>query len=235
MNQKVLKHVAIICDGNRRWARENGWQVFRGHEYAVKTTMDSLINRALEMGLEHITFWIFSTENWKRDRQEVDGLMNLFRYIFDEKIQRLGEKNIRVQVIGDRSKLAEDIQERIAKGEELTKGNTSMTVTLAMNYGGRDEIVRAVKRLWKEKQKNGFNLDQLDEEMFATFLDTVGMPDPELIIRPGGEQRLSGFMLWQQQYSEFYFSDVKFPDFDGEKLTEAVEIFQKRQRRFGGG
>jgi undecaprenyl diphosphate synthase len=233
--EMIPRHIAIICDGNRRWARERGWQVFRGHERAVKKTMDEIVERASELGVEYLTFWIFSTENWSRSAKEIQGLMDLFRYIFDEKIKSLGERNIRVQVIGDKSKLDLDIQERISEGERSTNGNTGMTVTLAMNYGGRDEIVRAVKKLWQEKQGNGFRIEDLDEKIFAGYLDTSGMPDPELIIRTSGEQRLSGFMPWQQQYAEFYFPKVNFPDFDGNELTKAIMEFSHRQRRFGGG
>lgn len=228
---KMPQHVAIICDGNRRWARSKGWLPFAGHEYAVKHTIDELIDRAASRQISFLTFWLFSTENWDRDAVEIDYLMNLFRYMFDQKIEQLGQKNIRVRVIGDKSRLAPDIQDRIARGEAQTAHNTGMTVVVALNYGGRDEIVRAVKKL----VESGASSDEITDQLLANNLDTAGMPDPDLIIRTSGELRLSGFMAWQQQYAELFFAQTPFPDFGGDHLDKALESFQKRQRRFGKG
>lgn len=232
---KKLQHVAIICDGNRRWAKQRGWKVFKGHEYAVDHTMDELTDAAIEFNIPYLTFWIFSTENWKRAKIEVDYLMDLFRRIFDEKVEKLHDKDIRVKVIGDRTKLATDIQERIERGEQKTKNNKTLIVTLALNYGGRDEIVRATQQIIADVKKGELQSENLDEEKFALYLDTVDIPDPDLIIRTGGEQRLSGFMSWQHQYAEFYFPELTFPDFGRDALREAIEEYNHRQRRFGGG
>lgn len=229
-----LKHIAIICDGNRSWSRQKGLSVLKGHEHAVRQIMANLVDKAIELELEFLTFWVFSTENWKRSQQEVDGLMNLFRLIFDEKVQDLHRKEVRVRVIGDTKKLADDLQERIAKGLDLTKKNQGLTVTFAINYGGRDEVVRAVRRVIKEVRTGQLLPSDLDEATFAKFLDTADIPDPDLIIRTSGEQRLSGFMSWQQQYAEFYFPKTFFPDFDGQELEKAVAEFGRRKRRFGG-
>lgn len=228
------KHIAIICDGNRRWAKKRNMPAFFGHKYAVDNTIEDLINSGLEMGLEYLTFWIFSTENWDRDPAEIDWLMNLFRKIFDEKIESYHKRGIKIVHIGNKAGLAKDIQEKIDQSVEKTKNNSKMTVILAMNYGGRDEIIRANQRMYAKIAAGEFKIEDLSEKNFGQFLDTAGMSDPELIIRPGGEQRLSGFMSWQQQYAEFFFSKVPFPDFDGHELQKAIADFQKRERRFGG-
>lgn len=236
MNQSdyIPKHIAIICDGNRRWAKKRRMPAFFGHKYAVDNTIEELINTSLEIGLEYLTFWIFSTENWDRDPAEIDWLMNLFRKIFDEKIESYHQRGIKLVHIGNKAGLAKDIQEKIDKSIEKTKDNTKMTVILAMNYGGRDEIIRANQRMFAKINSGEFKIEDLSEKNFGQFLDTAGMPDPELIIRPGGEQRLSGFMSWQQQYAEFVFAQVPFPDFKGQELRDAIVEFQKRERRFGG-
>ncbi len=215
---KLPKHVAIIMDGNRRWAKKQGLAAIAGHAYAVDEVVEKLIERAGELGIEYLTMWAFSTENWKRDKEEVSALMNLFRKALMTKVQRFIEKGARLRLIGDISKFAPDIQEGMKKAIEESRKNTKITVTFALNYGGRDEIKRAVV-------KGGVE--------FENYLDTAGMPDPDLIIRTGGEQRLSGFLLWQSAYSELYFTEVLFPDFTAEELDKAVEEYQTRQRRFG--
>lgn len=230
----IPKHIAIICDGNRRWAKKQGKPAFFGHKYAVDNTLEELIDASLELGVSHLTFWLFSTENWNRNPAEIEWLMNLFRKIFDEKIKSYHKKGIKIVHIGNKAGLEKDIQEKIDQGVAKTRDNQRMTVVLAMNYGGRDEIIRAVKKMYTAVVDGGFSVDNLSEQNFGQFLDTADMPDPELIIRPGGEQRLSGFMSWQQQYAEFYFSKLPFPDFDGEELRRAIAEFQTRDRRFGG-
>lgn len=233
-NLQLPKHIAIICDGNRRWARFRNLPVFKGHEFAVNQTIEDLVNKGLELGIEYMTFWIFSTENWNRDKKEVEWLMNLFRKLFDQKIDQYSKKGVRVRHIGNKDGLAPDIQQKIDDGEERTKDNRKMTVVTALNYGGRDEIVRANRRMYEKIQNGEFSIDDLTEESFAQFLDTADMPDPDLIIRTSGEQRLSGFMSWQMQYSELYFPEVPFPEFTGDELEKAIEVFQNRDRRFGG-
>lgn len=231
---KHPKHIAIICDGNRRWARKQRLPAFMGHDHAVNNTIEELVNTGLEVGLEFMTFWIFSTENWNRDKAEIEWLMNLFRKMFDEKIEQYHQKGIRVLHIGNTAGLAPDIQEKIEQGVEKTKDNTKMTVVIAMNYGGRDEIVRASQKMHAAIAAGELTAEDISETTFAQFLDTAEIPDPDLIIRTSGEQRLSGFLSWQQQYSEFYFPEFDFPDFTGEELKKAIVELQRRDRRFGG-
>lgn len=228
------KHIAIICDGNRRWARGKGLAAFMGHNHAVNNTIEELINTGLEVGLEYMTFWIFSTENWNREPAEIEWLMNLFRKMFDEKIEQYHQKGVRVKHIGNKAGLAADIQEKIDQGIEKTKDNTKMTVVVAMNYGGRDEIVRATKKMCQAVADGELALHDITEQTFVQHLDTADFPDPEMIVRTSGEHRLSGFLSWQQQYSEFFFPKFDFPDFTGERLKELIAEFHTRDRRFGG-
>lgn len=241
----IPQHVAIICDGNRRWARAHGFEAFIGHRTALEKILEPLIDRANEIGIKYLTFWLFSTENWDRDRVEVEYLFNLFREFFDNHVTRLHEKNIRVKVIGDATKFADDIQERIIHGQELTKNNTGITLVMALNYGGRDELVRAVQKIVDQNNFEQAVLDQpktskksndkqtITAKLIAESLDTAGMPDPEFIIRTGGEKRLSGFMLWQSYFAELAFPDFTFPEFTPEKLDELLADFATRKRRFG--
>lgn len=234
MSNYTPKHIAIICDGNRRWAREQGLKVFAGHQKAVDENFEELIEHSINLGIEYLTFWIFSTENWKRDKKEVEFLMNLFRKIFDEKLDLWKEKGIRVRVIGDPTKFEEDIQERIQVGEEKTKDNSKLTVVLAMNYGGRDEITRAVQKIAQKVEAGELDSEEISQQTVAQHLDTHDMPDPDFIVRTSGESRLSGFMSWQQQYSEFIFVQETFPEFHAENLDASIAEFKKRDRRFGG-
>lgn len=229
----IPQHVAIICDGNRRWARQHKMEVFKGHEYAVNQVFEKLINHAIKRGIKYLTFWIFSTENWQRDKKEVAGLMNLFRSFYSRQIKELNQKGIRVNMIGNIDDFAEDIQAKIKEGEEKTKNNTKITITLAMSYGGRDEVVRAIKEIAQQVVDGELEIDDISKEIVSQHLDTHGLPDPELIIRTSGENRLSGFMLWQSEYSELWFPEFHFPEFDEAKLDEAIEVFNKRKRRFG--
>jgi undecaprenyl diphosphate synthase len=231
----VPTHIAIVCDGNRRWARAHGMEVFKGHEAAVNKVFEPLIDHAQERGIKYLTFWIFSTENWQRAPQEVDFLMNLFRSFYDRQVDELNKKNVRVQMIGDITGFAPDIQERIKNGTEKTKNNTGITVTMAMNYGGRDELRRAVTRIVADAQRAEEPLSPQDisEELISSYLDTANMPDPDFVVRTSGEQRLSGYLLWQLEYAELWFPEFSFPEFTPEKLDEAIEEFERRQRRFG--
>lgn len=245
---KIPKHVAIIMDGNRRWAKKQGMNILKGHEYAVNEVVENLIEATGEMGIEYLTLWAFSTENWGREKDEVTGLMNLFRKALMTKVDKFIAKGARLKMIGDMSKFSPDIQEGMTGAMEKSAGNTKITVTFALNYGGRDEIVRAVNKYLSthEETPSTFGVPTRDslaspvkESPLITgselegYLDTAGMPDPDLIIRTGGDQRLSGFLMWQSAYSELYFTDTLFPDFDKAKLEEAVEEYQSRQRRYG--
>ncbi|MFH1244501.1 MAG: polyprenyl diphosphate synthase [bacterium] len=214
----VPKHIAIIMDGNRRWAKKQGLAAIAGHAYAVDKVVENLIERAGELGVKYLTLWAFSTENWNRDEKEVTGLMNLFRKALMTKVEKFIAKGARLRLIGDMSRFAPDIQEGMKKAIEASNKNDKITVTFALNYGGRDEIKRAVEKGGKR---------------FEKYLDTAGTPDPELIIRTGGEQRMSGFLMWQSAYSEWYFTETLFPDFGPAEFDKAIEEYQGRQRRFG--
>ncbi len=220
------KHIAIIMDGNRRWAKLHGLQALQGHDYVSEKVIEPLVDRCIELGIPYLTLWAFSTENWKREQNEVEGLMQLFRKAFHKNSERLFERGVKLNTIGDLSRFPEDIQQGIQAWLEKSKDNTNITVTFALNYGGRDEIVRAVKKMIEAKA-------DINETELSQQLDTAEMPDPDLIIRPGGEQRLSGYLTWQSVYSELYFTDVLMPDFSSAELDKAIEEYYQRQRRFG--
>lgn len=218
---QIPKHVAIIMDGNRRWARQNGLAIINGHRKVAEETIERLADFAIAQGIEYLTLWAFSTENWQRSEDEVKGLMDLFRETFHTSSKKLHNKGVRVAAIGDLSRFPDDIREGVEFWLKETKDNKKLTVTFALNYGGHDEITRAVKT-------SGVN--------FADNLDTkkmVDLPDPDLLIRPGGEKRLSGFLSWQSAYSELYFTDVLMPDFNEKEFAKALEDYAQRQRRFG--
>ncbi len=221
----IPQHIAIIMDGNRRWAREHGLPILEGHRRVADKVIEPLIEYAAKRGVKYMTFWAFSTENWQRSAQEVRGIMAIFRHVIKKRWARLHEKGVRVLVIGDLSKFPQDIQKALDDVVGQTKNNTTITAVFALNYGGRDEIVRAIRKLLSNSE--------LNEETLASLLDTSGIPDPELIIRTGGEQRLSGFLLWQSEYSELYFPTWYMPDFTSERLDEAIDEFGKRKRRLG--
>lgn len=227
----IPKHVAIMMDGNRRWAKKKGLAAVAGHAFAVDSVVEQLIERAGEIGIEYLTLWAFSTENWGREKDEVEGVMNIFRKALMTKVKRFIEKGARLRMIGDMSRFAPDIQEGMKKAMKESEKNEKITVTFALNYGGRDEIKRAVNRLLEKNKEQG--ISNINEQTISENLDTAGMPDPDLIIRTGGEQRTSGFLMWSGAYSELYFTDTLFPDFGPEQLDSAVEEYQRRQRRFG--
>ncbi len=230
----IPQHVAIIMDGNRRWARKQGLAIIKGHRQTAEETIERLADYAIKVGIKFLTLWAFSTENWNREQTEVEGIMNLFRETFSTATDRLHEKGIRIHTIGDLSPFPQDIRAGIEKWKRETAKNNKLVVTFALNYGGRDEIVRAINRLITEK-KNTKN-QKITAEMFENYLDTrqeINLPDPELIIRPGGEQRLSGYLPWQGVYSELYFCDTLMPDFDEQEFAKALDAFAHRQRRFG--
>lgn len=225
MNTSTPTHIAIIMDGNRRWAKEHNLPVLSGHQKVSDEILEPLVEHAASLGVKYMTFWAFSTENWNRDPKEVEGIMRIFRHTIAKRWQRLHEKGVRVRVIGDLSKFAPDIQKALSDVMTQTKDNTKITAIFALNYGGRDEIVRAIRSLPAPAD--------ITEEAFSQALDTVGIPDPDFIIRTSGEQRLSGFLPWQSTYSELYFPEWHMPEFTPEKLDEAVAVYASRKRRFG--
>jgi undecaprenyl diphosphate synthase len=221
------KHVAIIPDGNRRWAKKNNRPTFEGHRNAAQVALPNLINELIRLEIKYFTFWALSPENLDgRSKEEISHLFNLIRISLKSKYKEFKEKKIRLIVIGDLTKLPEDLQQEAQKITKETANNEKITIVLGLNYGGRDEIVRAISKIKDQRSK-------ISEENFSKYLDTSGIPDPDLIIRTGGEKRLSGFMLWQSEYSEFYFSDLYFPDFTAKELEKAIINYGERQRRFG--
>ena len=229
---RVPNHIAIILDGNGRWAKKRGMPRSYGHVKGCEN-LEDICEVAKELGVKYLTVYAFSTENWKRSKEEVDGLMKLFRNYLKKCIKISQKNNMRVKVIGDVSAFDPDIQESIAKLENFSKDFTELHFQIALNYGSRDEITRAVNRML-EDQKAGKLETPVEEETISNYLDTAGIPDPDLMIRTSGELRLSNYLLWQLAYTEFYFTDVPWPDFHKEELERAIEAYNKRDRRFGG-
>ncbi len=232
MNNNVPKHIALIMDGNGRWAKNRNLPRLAGHKAGVEA-LRSVIERGGNIGVEHMTFYAFSTENWSRPQDEVSGLMGLLVAYLKSETKKLHANNVRVNVIGDTTKLPKLAQQELNKTIELTSGNDGLTVHIALNYGSRDEIIRAVKQIAEDVKDGKVDIDSIGEEMISDSLYTAGVPDPDLLIRTSGEIRLSNFLLWQLAYTEFYFTDVFWPDFDGDALESAIEVFQNRHRRFG--
>lgn len=225
----IPAHVAIIMDGNRRWARSHGWEAIRGHEYVVDNVIEPIVDRCIELGISYLTLWAFSTENWERDQREIEGMMQLFRRAFEKKVEDLHKKGVKLQIIGDIDRFPDDIAKNAKRWVEISKDNTKITVSFALNYGGRDELLHAINLL---HQKNP-SASTFTQEDLEAHLSTAGMPDPDLIIRPGGQFRLSGFLPWQSVYSELYFTDILMPEFQVNELNEALQDYSNRQRRFG--
>ncbi len=228
-----LQHIAIIMDGNRRWAKEKGVPKMLGHRKGADN-LQEICRLAWERGISYLTVYAFSTENWKRSDQEVEYIMDLARRFLKNSIREATQHNMRVRVIGNKKGLAEDIQERIQELEQATADFTGLKLQIALNYGGRDEIVRAAERLMEEMRQGRTEPSQIEEALFAQYLDTAGIPDPELLIRTGGEHRISNYLLWQIAYSEIYVTDVFWPDFGVEELERAIHYYHTRNRRFGG-
>ena len=229
---KIPNHVAIILDGNGRWAKKRGLPRNAGHVQGAKVVED-MCEIAWNMGIHYLTVYAFSTENWNRPKEEVSALMKLLRNYMVNSQKRAMKNNMRVKVIGDKSKLDEDIQESINRLEETTKDNTGLHFQIAINYGGRDEIVRAARKLAQNVKDGILEVSDISEEMFNNNLDTEGMPDPDLLIRTCNELRTSNFLPWQLAYTEFYFTEKPWPDFDKEELIKACEAYGNRDRRFG--
>ncbi|MFH0749902.1 MAG: polyprenyl diphosphate synthase [Candidatus Gottesmanbacteria bacterium] len=223
--QNIPQHIAVIMDGNRRWAKERGLPILEGHRKVADEILEPLIEHAAKRGVKYMTFWAFSTENWNRSEKEVQGIMSIFRHVIQKRWQILHEKGVKIRVIGDMMRFSQDIKDALTKVIEQTKDNTKITIVFALNYGGRDEMIRAMNKSRGEEDTS--------KKTFEQHLDTAGIPDPELIIRTGGEQRLSGFLLWQSEYSELLFPSWYMPEFTPERLDELIEEYSTRQRRFG--
>lgn len=233
MNElNMPKHIAIIMDGNRRWARERNLDIKQGHKQGAKT-LEKIVRYANKIGLQYITVYAFSTENWKRTADEVGALMLLLQNYLDDYSKRADTENIKVKILGDISALSEGMQKSIKKCMERTKDNTGVTFNIALNYGGRDEIIKATKKIAKKVKENELQIEDITEETISNALYTEGQPDPDLLIRTSGELRTSGFLPWQIVYSEFLFIDKNWPDFNESDLDYAIQIYKNRNRKFG--
>ncbi|HJC46733.1 MAG TPA: isoprenyl transferase [Candidatus Lachnoclostridium pullistercoris] len=232
-SMKIPDHVALILDGNGRWAKKRGLPRTMGHKEGC-VTVEKTVEIAARMGIKYLTVYGFSTENWKRSVEEVGALMQLFRYYMVRLLKIAKANNVRVKMIGERSRFDKDIVEGINRLERETKDNTGLTFIIAVNYGGRDEIVRAARRMADDLESGKLKKEEITEQSFASYLDTAGIPDPDLLIRTSGELRLSNYLLWQLAYTEIYVTDCLWPDFDKEELEKAIAAYNKRDRRFGG-
>ncbi|MCD6093727.1 MAG: isoprenyl transferase [Candidatus Omnitrophica bacterium] len=230
---KDPKHIAIIMDGNGRWAKKRGLPRIEGHKKGIET-VEEIIRAAVEQKIEVLTFYAFSLENWKRPSSEVQGLMRLLKKFLIEKRELLKEKNIHLISIGERERLPKAVQKELSKTEELSKNNKGLILNIALSYGSRQEIISAVKKIAEDIQKKKVKINKINERLFSKYLYTKELPDPDLLIRTSGELRLSNFLLWQISYSELYFTPKFWPDFQKSDFLEAIADFKKRNRRFGG-
>ena len=231
-DMKIPNHVAIILDGNGRWAKKRLMPRNYGHMQGAKT-VEKICEEAWDLGIKYLTVYAFSTENWKRPQDEVDALMKLLKNYLKDCIERSNANDMRVRVIGDKTGLNDELREKIAELEEMTKDNKGLNFTIAINYGSRDEMVRAMKKMALDVKNGKVLSEDISEEVFEGYLDTNCIPDPDLLIRTSGEQRLSNYLLWQLAYTEFYFTDVLWPDFSKKDLEQAIVAYNKRDRRFG--
>ena len=229
----IPQHVAIILDGNGRWAKSKGMPRNYGHAQGSKN-VEKICEEAWRMGIKYLTVYAFSTENWNRPKEEVNALMKLLRNYMKTCLKTAAKNDMKVRVIGDITKLDEDIQKRILELEEATKNNGGLNFQIAINYGSRDEITRAVRTLAEDVKEGKLMPEEVNEACIERYLDTHDIPDPDLLIRTSGEQRLSNYLLWQLAYTEFYFTDVPWPDFSKQELEKAIEQYNRRDRRYGG-
>lgn len=229
----IPQHVAIILDGNGRWAKSKGMPRNYGHLEGAKT-VEKICEEAWKMGIKYLTVYAFSTENWKRPKEEVDALMKLLRNYMKTCLKTAAKNDMVVRVIGDKTGLDDDIREKIEELEKASANNGGLNFQIAINYGSRDEIVRSVRKVMEDVKAGKIDAKQMDEAMFDSYLDTAGIPSPDLLIRTSGEQRLSNFLMWQLAYTEFYFTDVPWPAFTKADLEKAIEKYNSRDRRFGG-
>ena len=227
------QHIAIIMDGNRRWAKEKGIDTKLGHKAGAET-LEKIAAFGNEIGLKYLTVYAFSTENWKRTKEEIGALMLLLQNYLDKFLNRESLRNIRIRVLGNVDELDKGLKDSINRLAEKSKNNTGLTLNIAFNYGGRNEIVRATKQIATMVKNDEIKIDDINEEMFSNNLYTKGEPEPDLLIRTGGEVRVSNFLLWQLAYTEFLFVEKYWPDFDKEDLLNAINIFEQRNRKFGG-
>lgn len=229
---KLPTHVAIMMDGNGRWAKEKGLQRHAGHVKGCRT-LETITKDVYELGIKYLTVFAFSTENWKRPIKEVNGLMILLRQYLKNSLKTAKAKNMRVRILGNVTKLDNEIQQNIIELEKQTKNNTGFNLQIAINYGGKDDIVRAMTEIAIDIENKKLKSSDINEQLISSYLDTSDIPDPDLFIRTSGEERISNFLLWQLSYSEFYFSEVLWPDFSKEELILAIEKYGSRERRFG--
>ena len=228
----IPNHIAIILDGNGRWAKKRMMPRNYGHAKGAKA-VEQICEDAYNIGINYLTVYAFSTENWKRPKDEVDALMKLLSDYLEDSLSRATKNNMCVKVIGDKTALSIDLQNKIEKLETVTKDNTGLHFTIALNYGSRDEIVRAIKKVAADVKNEKLGVEDITEQVYSNYLDTKGIPDPDLLIRTSGEERLSNYLLWQLAYTEFYFTDCLWPDFDKKELLKAIVEYTKRDRRFG--
>ena len=231
--RKIPQHIAIILDGNGRWAKAKGMPRNYGHTAGAKN-VETVCQAAHDLGVKYVTMYAFSTENWNRPEGEVEALMKLLESYLKNCIKTADKNNMRVRVIGDTTRLSERFQERIRELEAASAKNDGLNLQIAINYGSRDEMTRAMRRMSEDVVAGKRKPEEITESVFEEYLDTAGIPDPDFLIRTSGELRLSNFLLWQLAYSEFYFTDVPWPDFHKEELERAIEAYNKRDRRFGG-
>lgn len=227
--EKIPLHIGFIMDGNRRWAKERGLPSFEGHRAGLNNGVYKVLDECHKRGVKHVTLFAFSTENWNRSKEEIDYLIRLFRNMINDKLQELHEKNIRLNFIGHLTDWPKKMQSEMKRAMDLTSNNTGMTVNVALSYGGRAEIVDAAKRIVAE----GLKPEEITEKKFAEYIYEAGQPDPDIIVRTSGEQRISGFMLWQSAYAEFYFTNKYWPDFDEAEVDKVITEYNRRERRFG--
>lgn len=229
----IPQHVAIIMDGNGRWAKQRNMPRTMGHKAGVET-IRRVVKEADRLGIKYITLYAFSTENWKRPKDEVNALMKLLVQYLKSEVAELHKNGVVLKVLGDIDALQKECKKEIEESIELTKNNTGLVLNVAFNYGGRDEIIRAVKNIINDVQSENINKENINQDLFSEYLYTKDSPDPDLIIRPSGEQRISNFLLWQCAYSEFWYSNVNWPDFSEKDLQQAIYDYQNRDRRYGG-
>ena len=230
--ENMPKHIAIIMDGNRRWAKEKNLEVKQGH-YAGAENLEKIAQYANKIGIKYMTVYAFSTENWKRSENEVKALMMILKNYIEKLLERTSANNIKINILGDISRLEIGLQNSINKIIDKTKNNTGLTLNIAFNYGGRAEILRATKQIAEEVHEGKLDLEKIDEKCIENHLYTKGQPDPDILIRTSGEIRISNFLLWQLAYTEFIFIDKYWPDFNENDIEESIRIFQKRHRKFG--
>ena len=231
--RNLPEHIAIIMDGNRRWAKQRHLDPRLGHKKGAET-LENIVKYCNKIGIKYLTVYAFSTENWKRSKEEVGALMLLLQHYLDDFSKRADTDNIKIKMLGDRNGLAKGLLNSLDNAIERTKNNTGVTFNVAFNYGGRDEIIKAVRKIAEEVENERINIEDINENLISENLYTAGMPDPDLMIRTSGEIRLSNFLPWQLEYSEFYFTDKLWPEFTNEDIDEAIEEYNRRNRKFGG-